>query len=103
MDVGLEAAGFETLACIELDPWARETLQINRPEWLLCGAGDVHEAALKLTPRSRAGSGLELSDSSLEVGNALFHGQRRSTLALLHLPEHGQDGGRVPPVVRVAA
>jgi DNA (cytosine-5)-methyltransferase 1 len=31
--LGLEAAGFQHLACVELDPQACETLRLNRPEW----------------------------------------------------------------------
>jgi DNA (cytosine-5)-methyltransferase 1 len=45
LDVGLQAAGFRTLACIELDPQARETLRQNRPSWRLIEPGDVNEVA----------------------------------------------------------
>jgi len=31
--LGLEQAGFETKALIELDKWACETLKLNRPKW----------------------------------------------------------------------
>jgi DNA (cytosine-5)-methyltransferase 1 len=31
--LGLEQAGFEHLACVELDPQACETLRLNRPDW----------------------------------------------------------------------
>ncbi len=31
--LGLEKAGFETLALIEVDKFAASTLKINRPEW----------------------------------------------------------------------
>lgn len=31
--LGLERAGFEHLACVELDPHACATLRLNRPEW----------------------------------------------------------------------
>lgn len=31
--LGLEQAGFEHLACVEIDPQACETLRLNRPEW----------------------------------------------------------------------
>lgn len=35
MDIGLEAAGFETAVCVELDKDCRATLAYNRPEWKL--------------------------------------------------------------------
>lgn len=31
--LGLEAAGFDHLACVEIDPHACETLRLNRPQW----------------------------------------------------------------------
>jgi DNA (cytosine-5)-methyltransferase 1 len=30
--LGLEQAGFEHLAAVEIDPWAAETLRTNRPQ-----------------------------------------------------------------------
>lgn len=50
MDVGLEAAGFEPIACLELEANARETLRLNRPDWNVPEDGDVLEAARELTP-----------------------------------------------------
>ena len=35
--LGLEAAGFDHLALVELDPWAAETLRKNRPSWNVIG------------------------------------------------------------------
>ncbi len=35
LDIGLEMAGFKTLACVENDINCRETLRHNRPEWKL--------------------------------------------------------------------
>ena len=35
LDVGLEMAGFKTIACVENDINCRETLRYNRPEWKL--------------------------------------------------------------------
>lgn len=32
LDLGLEEAGFETAACLELDKWACATIEKNRPE-----------------------------------------------------------------------
>ena len=52
--LGLEQAGFEHLAAVEIDPWAAETLRTNRPQWNIVGPrladrgpsegrpGDVH-------------------------------------------------------------
>ena len=40
LDIGLEQAGLETLACVEMDKHARATLAKNRPEWqLINGTG----------------------------------------------------------------
>jgi len=33
LDLGLEAAGFDTTVAIEMDKWACETVRLNRPEW----------------------------------------------------------------------
>jgi DNA (cytosine-5)-methyltransferase 1 len=33
LDYGFEAAGFETVAAIEMDPYCCLTLQVNRPDW----------------------------------------------------------------------
>lgn len=35
--LGLEEAGFEHLALVEIDPWAAKTLRLNRPEWNVIG------------------------------------------------------------------
>jgi DNA (cytosine-5)-methyltransferase 1 len=35
--LGLEQAGFEHLAAVEIDPWAAETLRANRPHWNVVG------------------------------------------------------------------
>ncbi|MEM7539199.1 MAG: DNA cytosine methyltransferase, partial [Chloroflexota bacterium] len=48
-DIGLEQAGFETVACVEIDPDCRETLRYNRKQWTLFEdndgriAGDIRE------------------------------------------------------------
>jgi hypothetical protein len=42
LDVGLEAAGFDTRLCVEVDERARSTLQRNRPRWRLASPGDIH-------------------------------------------------------------
>lgn len=41
MEIGLEAAGFRTAACIEIDSDCRETLRANRPSWALAEPGDI--------------------------------------------------------------
>lgn len=43
MDVGLEAAGFEPVLCVEVDEDSRATLRQNRPTWRLADPGDIHE------------------------------------------------------------
>lgn len=42
LDLGLEAAGFETRLCVEIDEDARATLRRNRPSWTLATPGDIH-------------------------------------------------------------
>lgn len=42
LDIGLEAAGFETRLCVEIDEDARATLKRNRPRWNLATPGDIH-------------------------------------------------------------
>ena len=46
-DLGLEAAGFETRLCVEIDDDARATLRRNRPRWALATPGDVYEHSAK--------------------------------------------------------
>ncbi len=58
LDLGLEAAGFSTIACIEIDPDARSTLRNNRPSWRLLEPGDILALAETLRP----------SDLGLRVG-----------------------------------
>ena len=43
LDLGLEAAGFETRLCVEVDEDARSTLKANRPNWTLATPGDIHK------------------------------------------------------------
>lgn len=52
LDRGLEAAGLETIACIENDPMCARTLEANRPSWKLPDCSDATYAARALTPRS---------------------------------------------------
>ena len=45
--MGLEAAGFDISACVEIDADSRETLLINRPTWKLIEPGDIHKVSPK--------------------------------------------------------
>lgn len=42
LDLGLEAAGFEPVLCVEVDEDSRATLKRNRPGWRLAEPGDIH-------------------------------------------------------------
>jgi DNA (cytosine-5)-methyltransferase 1 len=42
MDLGIEAAGFKIVGCIESDPIARKTIRRNRPQWKLL-PGDIEQ------------------------------------------------------------
>ena len=44
LDLGLQAAGFKILLCVERDPDARETLRRQPKPWRLAQTGDVHES-----------------------------------------------------------
>jgi len=50
LDLGLEAAGFTTVGCIEKDPKCAMTLKFNRPAWQLLTPNDVMAAANTLKP-----------------------------------------------------
>ncbi len=52
LDIGLECAGFETLACIEMDEAARATLKRNRPDWSLVEPHEIVSVAKSLSPRN---------------------------------------------------
>src|SRR5438477_447808 len=43
LDLGLEAAGFANLLCIENDPDCRSTLKRNRPGWRLSEPGNIYQ------------------------------------------------------------
>lgn len=51
-DIGLEQAGFETLACIDFDADCRETLELNRPNWLVVD-GDTYEGKFGASDRAK--------------------------------------------------
>jgi DNA (cytosine-5)-methyltransferase 1 len=42
LDLGLEAAGFGSALCVEIDEDARKTLSENRPGWQLADQPDIH-------------------------------------------------------------
>jgi len=44
LDLGLEAAGFDTTVAIEMDKWACKTLNANRPEWNSVQS-DIHDVS----------------------------------------------------------
>jgi len=43
LDLGLEAAGFRPVLCVEIEEDARSTLNYNRPRWPLSNPGDILE------------------------------------------------------------
>lgn len=51
LDLGLDAAGFTTIGCIENDETARRSLKAN-DRWPLLDPGDIHAVAAELTPKS---------------------------------------------------
>jgi len=65
LDLGLESAGFSTVACIESDPTARATLRSNRPHWCLLEPEDITDLAEVLTPER---VGLEIRELAVLVG-----------------------------------
>ena len=66
MDLGLEAAGFRHVGCIEWDHAARRSLKANRGErWPVLATGDIEEAADTLKPEDLS---LSAGDLDLLVG-----------------------------------
>ena len=43
LDLGLEAAGFNPVLCVEVDSDSRDTIERNRPGWQLSNPGDIHK------------------------------------------------------------
>jgi DNA (cytosine-5)-methyltransferase 1 len=74
MEIGLEAAGYETAGCIELDADCRATLKHNRPEWVqikssddLAVEGDVRKVSID---DILIQTGLSVGEAALVTGGA---------------------------------
>jgi DNA (cytosine-5)-methyltransferase 1 len=65
MDIGLEAAGFDPIACLEFDQDARATLSLNRPLWNVLSNGDVVRGSETIRPKD---FGLEPGELDLISG-----------------------------------
>lgn len=52
LDLGLELAGFQTVACIEVDETARATIRANRPPWPFLDPADVTQVVDVLSPQA---------------------------------------------------
>jgi DNA (cytosine-5)-methyltransferase 1 len=67
LDLGLEAAGFNTLLCVENDPDALGTLAANRPAWTIAKPNDAIKFAADPISAMRA-AGIKRSDIALLAG-----------------------------------
>jgi DNA (cytosine-5)-methyltransferase 1 len=45
LDLGLEAAGFEPVLCVDVDEESRETVRLNRPHWRFSDPPDIHQVS----------------------------------------------------------
>jgi DNA (cytosine-5)-methyltransferase 1 len=73
LDIGLELAGYDTSACVEIDEHCRETLKHNRPEWGVFedsterNAGDIR----KINPEELLKTArIKKGEAALVVGGA---------------------------------
>jgi len=89
MDLGLEAAGFTSLGCIELEELPRDTLVKNRPGWPILEPYDVVEAGKTLRP---ADLGLKQRELTLLAGGPPC--QPFSMAAQWQKPKAGTDDDR---------
>lgn len=64
LDFGFEAAGFDTVAAVELDPVACRTLRMNRPSWNVL-EGDIHQITSRTILES---AGLAPGDADVLIG-----------------------------------
>jgi DNA (cytosine-5)-methyltransferase 1 len=65
LDLGLEAAGFQSVGCLEIDRSARAALVANRPNWPLIELNDVIRAGSALKPKDL---GMEARQLTLIAG-----------------------------------
>lgn len=65
LDLGLEAAGFEVVGCIENDPIARRSLKANRDGWPVLEPAAIEEVAGSFTPTQ---VGLKVGELTLLAG-----------------------------------
>lgn len=64
LDFGFEAAGYETVACNEMDVVACRTVRLNRPDWGLI-EGDIHEITSEQLLKT---AGLEAGEVDMLIG-----------------------------------
>src|SRR6267154_1177047 len=65
LDLGLEAAGFRPVLCVEMDPDCLETIRQNRPSWRLSEPNNIHATTPKEILRQ---SGLKARQLTLLAG-----------------------------------
>lgn len=94
LDLGLDRAGFSTVACLDTEPAAQGTLRANEPGWEVPEDGDVSTAAARFTPRSL---GMEPGDLAILAGGPPC--QPFSKAAQWHLESRrGMNDPRAEPV-----
>lgn len=69
LDLGLEAAGFETRLCVENDPDALKTLTVNRPQWKIANPCNAVDFAADPLSAMRS-AGIAQKDIFLLAGGA---------------------------------
>lgn len=79
LDIGMEAAGFQTIGCIEWDSYCRETLALNRPDWNIYKEGNIEDFVSDLTPET-----LNLKKGELDLLSGAPPCQPYSKAALWH-------------------
>lgn len=70
LDIGLEQAGFDTVACVEIDDDCKETLIRNRPDWTIIEGtnnGDIRNVSVEsILDKTK----LSVGEAALVVGGA---------------------------------